>query len=174
MIKLDQNTDNVMLIWKDQFQRTKEEVEEGHNGHALRLMEEIKEAAAAYQEYYSNRDYKEMDRLIIDYLPYLLIHGSVSRTIIKGWSQQPGDNIIYAMYMEPEQVVYVSEYDIHKEIENIRAFMKMRKIHTKVSCAVIRKCGGISASGPQPGGWGLRRHYRDIGISRLDHQQACV
>lgn len=138
MIKLDQNTDNVMLIWKDQFQRTKEEVEEGHNGHALRLMEEIKEAAAAYQEYYSNRDYKEMDRLIIDYLPYLLIHGSVSRTIIKGWSQQPGDNIIYAMYMEPEQVVYVSEYDIHKEIENIRAFMKMRKIHTKVSCAVIR------------------------------------
>ena len=43
MIKLDQNTDNVMLIWKDQFQRTKEEVEEGHNGHALRLMEEIKE-----------------------------------------------------------------------------------------------------------------------------------
>ena len=68
MIALDQNTDNVMLIWKDQFQRTKE-VEEGHNGHALRLMEEIKEAAAAYQEYYSNWDYKEMDRRIIDYLP---------------------------------------------------------------------------------------------------------
>lgn len=138
MIKLDQNMDNVMLIWKDEFQRTKEEVEESHNSHAARLMEEIKEAAAAYQEYYSNRDYREMDRLIIDYLPYLMTHGSVSRTIIKGWSLQPGDNIIYAMYMEPEQLVYVSEYDIHKEIGNIRAFMKMRKINTEVSCAVVR------------------------------------
>ena len=77
------------------------------------------------------------------------------------------------MYMEPEQVVYVSEYDIHKEIENIRAFMKMRKIHTKVSCAVIRNAAeyrllahSLGDGAPQtlPG----HRHIS------LDHQQACV
>lgn len=99
------------------------------------ILGKVNQESRVIKEYHAFHDYKKSDEAIIYGIPYIL-NGDKIKRVVKPFVAEKKNrwkNIMIALYLEPEEVVFLASDREKVETEFYQRFLKARGIQTKIT-----------------------------------------
>lgn len=147
---LRSNVTNADLAWKRARKALDQELlhtTRQHRADIQSLLTDLDGYADLILKRNARKQYKELDRAILEAIPYLLEQDSI-RCIYKLWADQdqPWNNLASAFFIEPEKVYLLTTPGQASAIDqknDFAAFLKKRKIDTKITVLPLEELTSI-------------------------------